>query len=330
MELIIKSFANYFIMSYKHVFSFLNFAAILKNTMKNNKAEGRSKGKKPGERSKFKGESKKPYPAKRQGGKKFADNRSKEDLAPKKVRPGIKNYNPDEMRLNKYIAHAGICSRREADKLIGAGAVTVNGVIVTDLGIKVKRTDNVHVGEQRIRPERPVYVLLNKPKGFITTTEDPFDRKTVMSLVKDACKERLYPVGRLDRNTTGLLLFTNDGEMAEKLMHPSNSIHKIYHASLDKNLKQEDMDAIAKGIKLEDGQIKADDISYVNDGDDHRQVGLEIHSGRNRIVRRIFEHLGYQVVKLDRVIFAGLTKKDLPRSKWRFLSAKEIDYLKML
>ncbi len=238
--------------------------------------------------------------------------------------------NPDEMRLNKYIAHAGICSRREADKLIEAGAVKVNGEVVSDLGHKVMRSDNVQVGEERIRPERLVYLLLNKPKAYITTTDDPYERRTVMSLVQNACKERIYPVGRLDRNTTGLLLFTNDGHLAEKLMHPSNKIHKIYHATLDKNLKAEDMDAIANGLELEDGFVKSDKIAYVGDGQDRRQAGLEIHSGKNRIVRRIFEHLGYNVIKLDRVIFAGLTKKDLPRGKFRFLTQKEIDFLKML
>lgn len=241
-----------------------------------------------------------------------------------------KTGNSEEMRLNKYIAHAGICSRREADRLIEAGAVKINGKTVSDLGHKVLPGDKVQVGEQSIRPERMVYLLLNKPKAFITTTDDPFNRRTVMALVQNACKERLYPVGRLDRNTTGLLLFTNDGELAEKLMHPSNNVHKIYHATIDKNLKREHFDAIARGIELEDGFIKADKIAWVGDGQDHRQIGLEIHSGKNRIVRRIFEHFDYQVIKLDRVIFAGLTKKDLPRGKYRFLTQKEINFLKML
>lgn len=233
-------------------------------------------------------------------------------------------------RLNKYIANSGICSRREADELIKAGLVSVNGVIVTEMGIQVSRTDIVKYNNTAIRKERKVYVLLNKPKDYITTTDDPGERKTVMSLVENACKERIYPVGRLDRNTTGLLLVTNDGELTKKLTHPSSNIKKIYHVELDKNLATSDLKKIAAGIELEDGFIKVDEINYDGDGLDKSQVGIAIHSGKNRIVRRIFESLGYEVRKLDRVIFAGLTKKDLPRGKWRNLSEMEVNMLKMI
>ena len=232
------------------------------------------------------------------------------------------------LRLNKFLANAGVCSRRDADKYIQAGVVRVNGEVVTELGTKVLRTDEVHFHDQLIKPELKIYVLLNKPKGYVTTSEDPNNRKTVMDLVRGACPERIYPVGRLDRNTTGVLLLTNDGEMASKLTHPKYLKKKIYHVWLDKNLKSEDAQRIAEGIMLDDGEIRADDIQYVNQSD-RKQVGIEIHSGRNRIVRRMFEALGYHVIKLDRVFFAGLTKKNLKRSAWRFLTEEEVNFLRM-
>jgi len=231
-------------------------------------------------------------------------------------------------RLNKYIASSGICSRREADGLITAGLVSINGKVVTTLGTKVNPGDEVRYNGERIRNEKKIYLLLNKPKDYVTTTYDPKERKTVMALIKNACPERIYPVGRLDRNTTGVLLFTNDGEMAKKLTHPSHNKKKIYHVFLDKKFTQNDLKTLAEGIELEDGFIKADSISYVHP-ENRNEIGLEIHSGRNRIVRRMFESLGYKVTKLDRVYFAGLTKKNLPRGKWRFLTEKEINRLKM-
>ena len=233
------------------------------------------------------------------------------------------------IRLNKYIANAGICSRREADNLITAGIIRVNGKVVTELGTKISRKDKVLYGDELIRPEKNVYILLNKPKGYITTVEDPYHRNTVMILLKGAAKERIYPVGRLDRNTTGLLLFTNDGELTTKLTHPSHKIEKIYHVTLDRNLSKPDMEKIAGGITLDDGLITIDEIAYV-EGKGKKEIGIRIHSGKNRIIRRMFESLGYKVTKLDRVIFAGLTKKDIPRGKWRHLKEKEIDRLRML
>ncbi len=233
------------------------------------------------------------------------------------------------MRLNKYLAHAGIASRREADELIKNGMVSVNGKVVTEMGYKVNPDDEVRFGGEKIRPEEKVYILLNKPKNYITTTKDERNRKTVMELVKNASKSRVYPVGRLDRKTTGVLLLTNDGELTEKLLHPKNKVEKIYHVVLDRNLKQSDLQKIREGLKLDDGMIYVDDVSYIQ-GAPHSEVGIKIHSGRNRIVRRIFEHLGYNVKKLDRVMFAGLTKKGLERGKWRHLSKKEVNYLKML
>ncbi len=231
------------------------------------------------------------------------------------------------IRLNKYIANAGVCSRREADKLIEAGAVTVNGVVVTELGTKVMPTDEVRYGDQVLQREKPVYILLNKPKDFITTTSDEYDRKNVMNLVAGACEQRVYPVGRLDRNTTGLLLITNDGELAKKLTHPRYGVKKIYHVELDRNLGGDDFSQIISGLELNDGFIAPDELSYV--GETKREIGITLHSGKNRIVRRIFEHLGYEVVKLDRVYYAGLTKKDLPRGHWRFLRPDEVNILKM-
>ena len=247
------------------------------------------------------------------------------------VLPRNKPYKPErseEIRLNRFIANAGICSRREADKYIAAGIVTVNNKTVTEMGVKVKMTDDVRLDGKRLNAEHKVYVLLNKPKGFTTTTEDPKEDITVMDLVKDACNERIYPVGRLDKNTTGLLLLTNDGGLAERPSHPSHRVKKIYQVTLDKQVTKNHMLQIAEGIELEDGPIAADMISFIDPANKF-EVGLEIHSGRNRIVRRIFEHLGYRVKKLDRIYFAGLTKKNLPRGKWRLLSGKEVQYLKM-
>jgi 23S rRNA pseudouridine2605 synthase len=237
---------------------------------------------------------------------------------------------PEQVRLNKFISNSGICSRREADKLILAGAVSVNGKIVTELGTKVSPTDKVRFGDQPVNREKPRYILLNKPKGFITTVDDPEKRKTVMNLIAGACKERVYPVGRLDRNTTGLLLFTNDGNIAKKLTHPRYGIKKIYHVEIDKPLTKADLLKIENGLHLGDGPIKVDSIAYIGDGKDKKQIGLELHSGQNRIVRRIFEHLEYKVLKLDRVYYAGLTKKNLPRGHWRFLEEQEINLLKMI
>ena len=267
---------------------------------------------------------------------------------PKKKRQRSADYNPnakysmkkqieykdiltdpnEPIRLNKYLANAGVCSRREADEFITAGVVSVNGEVVTELGTKIKRTDEVKFHDEPVSVERKVYVLLNKPKDCVTTSDDPQERKTVMHCVKDACKERIYPVGRLDRNTTGVLLLTNDGDMASKLTHPKYLKKKIYHVHCDKNVTKADLDQIATGITLDDGEIRADAISYASETD-KKQVGIEIHSGKNRIVRRIFESLGYKVTKLDRVYFAGLTKKGLKRGDWRFLTEMEVNMLRM-
>ena len=239
------------------------------------------------------------------------------------------NYDPNEpLRLNKFLANAGICSRREADEFIQAGVVTVNGQVVTELGTKILRTDEVMFHDQPVKIEKKVYVLLNKPKDYVTTSDDPQQRKTVMDLVKNACSERIYPVGRLDRNTTGVLLLTNDGDLASKLTHPKYLKKKIYHVYLDKSVTAHAMQQLADGIQLEDGEIKADDVQYASPTD-KKQVGIEIHSGKNRIVRRIFESLGYRVQKLDRVQFAGLTKKNLKRGDWRYLTEEEVDRLRM-
>ena len=247
----------------------------------------------------------------------------------KRIEYKEENIDPNEpIRLNKYLANAGVCSRREADEFIQAGVVTVNGEVVTELGTKVLRTDEVKFHDNPVSLEKKVYVLLNKPKDYVTTSDDPQQRKTVMDLVKNACPERIYPVGRLDRNTTGVLLLTNDGDLASKLTHPKFLKKKIYHVHLDKNVTAHDMQQIAEGIMLEDGEIKADAIEYA-DEKDKKQVGIEIHSGKNRIVRRIFESMGYRVVKLDRVQFAGLTKKNLRRGDWRYLTEEEVDRLRM-
>ncbi|RIV44159.1 pseudouridine synthase [Flagellimonas pelagia] len=261
------------------------------------------------------GNSPKPY------GKKFAPK-------PKKAVPPKKS-NPDEIRLNRYIANAGICSRREADTYIAAGNVTVNGKPVTEMGYKVKRSDDVRFDGKRLSMEKKEYILLNKPKNFITTTSDEKGRRTVMELISSASNARLLPVGRLDRNTMGLLLFTNDGDLTKKLTHPKHGVRKIYHVHLDKSLSVADLHKIEAGLELEDGPIEVDSISFIQ-GAPKRELGIEIHSGRNRIVRRIFEHLGYEVTKLDRVIFAGLTKKDLPRGHWRHLTEQEVINLKMI
>ena len=239
------------------------------------------------------------------------------------------NIDPEApVRLNKFLANAGVCSRREADQYIQAGVVSVNGEVVTELGTKVKRTDEIKFHDQNVSLEKKVYVLLNKPKDYVTTSDDPQQRKTVMDLVRNVCPERIYPVGRLDRNTTGVLLLTNDGDLASKLTHPKFLKKKVYHVYLDKNVTAHDMQQIAEGITLDDGEVHADAIEYAHPTD-KSQVGIEIHSGRNRIVRRIFESLGYRVVKLDRVQFAGLTKKNLRRGDWRFLTEKEVDMLRM-
>ena len=243
-----------------------------------------------------------------------------------KRRRDEEDFGTEEMRLNRYIANAGICSRREADALIAAGEIRVNGEVVTEMGYKVQPSDTVQYGKTNLNREKLVYVLLNKPKDFITTTDDPEGRKTVMDLVANASKERIFPVGRLDRNTTGLLLFTNDGEVAQKLSHPSHKNKKIYQVELNKPLTAEHLREISAGVELEDGKAEVDDVAVVA-GNPHF-VGVELHIGRNRIVRRIFEHLGYEVVALDRVQYAGITKKDLPRGKWRFLSEQEVIRLK--
>lgn len=263
--------------------------------------------------------------AKRSPKSRDARNRGKKE----QVKTNKPLYNDEgSMRLNRYISNAGVCSRREADEFIIAGLVTINGEVVIKLGTKVGENDVVKFDGRTLSPEKKVYVLLNKPKNFVTTTEDPHADKIVMDLIKHACSERVYPVGRLDRNTTGLLLFTNDGDLSKRLTHPSYNHKKIYHVALDKQVSKQHMLEIANGIQLEDGLISADEIKYISI-DDKTEIGIEIHSGRNRIVRRIFEHLGYYVKRLDRVYFAGLTKKNLPRGKWRMLDPKEVIFLKM-
>jgi 23S rRNA pseudouridine2605 synthase len=250
------------------------------------------------------------------------------EKAPAKIQRRIREAESksDMVRLNRYIANAGICSRRDADKLIEAGEIKVNNKVITEMGYQVAPTDIVKYGNRKLNREKPVYVLLNKPKDFLTTTEDPNDRKTVMELVKNAGDARIYPVGRLDRNTTGLILLSNDGELADRLTHPSHEIEKIYQAELDKPLTDDDFEKIKAGLTLEDGEIKVDDLAKVTP--DGYVIGVKIHSGKNRIVRRIFEHLGYEVTKLDRTTFAGLTKKDLPRGHWRYLTERELVKLK--
>lgn len=273
-------------------------------------------------------------------GRRFDDRRERrfdDEEAPRRGRKGyVREKDPmydrpkatGEIRLNKYLADCGICSRREADDLIKAGCVMVNDEVITTMGYKVKTNDKVVYGGQTLNREKLRYILLNKPKGYITTADDPYERDTVMELVKDACPERIFPVGRLDKQTTGLLLFTNDGDLTKKLTHPSSEIPKLYQVTLDKALRKNDMLRIADGIELDDGPIAADAISYVEGDDSKKEIGIELHSGRNRIVRRIFEHLGYEVIKLDRVMFAGLDKYKLPRGEWRFLTDLEVVNLK--
>ncbi len=270
---------------------------------------------------------KKSKPLKKKGKSDFgfgAEKKFKKQYAQKKESTQQSSGN---FRLNKYLAHAGIASRREADELIKEGLVTVNNKTVREMGYHVQRNDVVKFRGKIIRPERKVYILLNKPKDYITTTDDERDRKTVLDLIKGATEFRVYPVGRLDRNTTGLLLFTNDGDLAQKLSHPSHEVKKVYLATLDKKLKQEDLSKIARGVQLEEGVVKADAVEYA-DPLDHSKIGIEVHVGWNKVIRRIFEHLGYDVRQLDRVYYGGLTKKDLPRGKWRFLKEKEIIMLK--
>ena len=279
------------------------------------------------------------YGAKKFGPKKFGEKKfgdkprfggPKREFRREEKPKSYPKYDPNkqigEMRLNRFIAQSGICSRREADDFIAAGLVSVNGVIVTELGSKVMPTDEVKFNDSRVEGEKKVYLVLNKPKGYVTSLEDPHADKLVMDLVKGACTERIYPVGRLDKNSLGLLLFTNDGDLTKQLTHPAYKKKKIYQVTLDKPLTRADMDAIAEGITLEDGEIHADEVSYVKEN--KKEVGIEIHSGRNRIVRRIFESLGYTVQKLDRVYYAGLTKKNLKRGAWRFLTRDEVNRLK--
>jgi 23S rRNA pseudouridine2605 synthase len=247
---------------------------------------------------------------------------------PKNISSAKKAGNPDLIRLNKYISNSGICSRREADEYIKTGLVKVNDEVVTELGTKIKPTDSIKFNDSLIKSEKKVYIVLNKPKDYICTNDDPHAKKTVLDLVKNACPQRVYPVGRLDRNTTGVLLLTNDGELTKKLTHPKFEKKKIYYAHIDRSLSKNDMDKIANGLDLEDGFIKVDAIAYV-DKTDKKQIGVELHSGKNHIIKRIFEKLDYQVVKLDRVYFAGMTKKNLKRGQWRFLTEKEVGMIQM-
>lgn len=284
-----------------------------------NSSRGRQEGKKKPQRS-----TNKRFDTK----KKFTARAEAQDK-PKATPQSTSTNAEGGIRLNKYISNSGVCSRREADVFIASGSASVNGKIITEMGYKVQATDEVRFDGSLISPEKKRYVLLNKPKNFITTMDDDRGRKTVMELIGNASKERIYPVGRLDRNTTGLLLFTNDGEMAKKLTHPKHNVEKIYHASLDKKLSNSDLNKIAEGFMLDDRRVLVDEISYIMN-QPKAEVGVKIHSGRNRIVRRIFEHFNYSVVKLDRVIFAGLTKKDLSRGHWRHLTEMEVNNLKML
>ncbi len=282
-----------------------------------------------GKANKFKGESKqepvkKYIKTKKEEGKAVHSTNNRKSVTTRE----IKNGSEELIRLNRYIANAGVCSRRDADKLIEEGSIKVNGQIISELGYKVKRSDVVTYDGRVLKREKLIYILLNKPKDFITTMDDPEERKTVMQLVQNACDERVFPVGRLDRNTTGLLLLTNDGELADKLTHPRNRITKIYQVTLDKGLSDEDYRKVFDGLELEDGPVYVDAIEVISK--DRTTIGIEIHEGRNRIVRRIFEHIGYEVVQLDRVVYAGLTKRDLPRGNWRMLNTKEIQQLKNL
>lgn len=308
------------------------------------KKEGFSEGKrsyvkkdsyaKDGAASKFSDRKENRYGDNRPFRKREENFKNKKEDKGERVAPTLRNRKTkgeeDLIRLNRYIANAGICSRRKADELIEAGVISVNGKVVTELGHKVDPyKDEIKYNGETLKREKKIYVILNKPKDYITTTDDPQERKTVMHLVDKASKERIYPVGRLDRNTTGLLLMTNDGELADKLSHPRNGITKIYQVELNRNLTQGDFNKIQFGLELEDGLIKPDNISYVAGGSKN-EIGIQIHSGKNRIVRRIFEHLGYDVVKLDRVVYGNLTKKDLPRGRWRYLEDHELIQLKHL
>ncbi len=299
-------------------------------TLKNNSSRGRQSGssnkqtKKDG--SSFE-KSKKPFGKSKD--KNFRPHPQKIKNFKKKSSTVAKTGDSDEIRLNKYIANSGICSRREADTYIKSGSATVNGEIITEMGFKVKLTDEVRFDDALISPEAKRYVLLNKPKNYITTMDDERGRKTVMELINKAAKERIYPVGRLDRLTTGLLLFTNDGEMAKKLTHPKHQVKKLYQVNLDKKLSMTDLNKIAENFVLDGKMVFVDKVSYI-ENKPKTEIGIEIHSGRNRIVRRIFEHFGYKVTKLDRVIFAGLTKKNLSRGVWRHLSEQEVNNLKMI
>ncbi len=291
------------------------------------KTGSKSTGKREGKsRIVVKDEPRKEFSPRKSHGKPFKKRPLKKASEP---RPKLKTVSAEGMRLNRFIANAGVCSRREADTFITAGMVTINGKQILELGTRVLPGDEVRFDGRKLDAEKKVYLLLNKPKDYVTTTDDPHADKIVMELIKDACTERVYPVGRLDRNTTGLLLFTNDGDLSKKLTHPGHNKKKVYQITLDQPVTQAHLEMIADGIELEDGKISADAISYSNNAD-KTEVGIEIHSGKNRIVRRIFEHFGYRVRKLDRVLFAGLTKKNLPRGKWRLLSEKEIKFLKMM
>ena len=247
---------------------------------------------------------------------------------PPKIRERVTpEFIKDEMRLNKYISNSGVCSRREADEFIAAGLVTVNGEVVTAMGTRVKSSDDIRFNGERLKGEEKVYILMNKPKDFVTSTDDPHAEQTVMDLLAGHCEQRVYPVGRLDKSTTGVLLLTNDGALTEQLTHPSHDRKKIYQVDLDKNLQRTDMELLVQGIELEDGMAHVDEISYIDENE--KKIGVEIHSGRNRIIRRMFEQLGYSVKKLDRVYFAGLTKKGVRRGAWRFLTPREVGMLKM-
>ncbi len=309
-----------------------------KNRINKSASEKRGRTNRPAEKSRLTGKEKRSKFESRDGrdsqtgrvGRIAGSKKAAKSFKPEPVarnRP-VKSATTGEMRLNRFIANAGVCSRREADKFIAAGLVTVNGKTTTELGVKVKMTDDVRFDGRKLNAEKKVYLLLNKPKDYVTTTGDPHADRTVMDLIRDACEERVYPVGRLDKSTTGVLLFTNDGELSDRLTHPGHRMKKIYQVTLDKPLTKNHLVQIADGIELEDGPIAADAISYI-DQTAKNEIGIEIHSGRNRIVRRLFEHLGYRVRKLDRVYFAGLTKKNLPRGKWRFLSHKEVQFLQM-
>ena len=300
----------------------------------------RSFGERPERRTFGDRRERKPFGDKRQGGRPYFRDEEQSGInrmisRRPQVDSGVHSDNDhvsvpikEEIRLNKFIANSGVCSRREADNFILAGVVTVNGEVVTELGTKVNiNTDDIRFNGERLKGESKVYIIMNKPKGYVTTASDPHADKTVMDLLK-GCPTRVFPVGRLDKNTTGVLMFTNDGEIAEKLTHPSYDKKKIYQVSLDSKLRQEDFEKILSGVELPDGMIAADELEYIEE-DDHRKLGIEIHSGKNRIVRRIFESLGYEVKALDRVYFAGLTKKGLKRGEWRYLSEGEINLLKM-